>query len=65
MRAYRGVIKNGVVVLEDGVRLPEGAIVTITVGERELLRATLRNALLPKDRVNRTKITLKPAPGTS
>jgi hypothetical protein len=31
--------------LEEGVRLPEGAVVTVTVGEAELWRATLRNAL--------------------
>jgi hypothetical protein len=31
--------------LEPGVRLPEGAVVTVTVGESELLRATLRAAL--------------------
>ncbi len=45
MRAYRGTVHEGRVVLEPGVRLPEGAVVTVTVGESELLRATLRAAL--------------------
>ena len=45
MRAYRGVVQDGRIVLEPGVRLPEGAVVTVTVGEGELLRATLRAAL--------------------
>lgn len=45
MRAYRGVVQEGRVVLEPGVRLPEGTVVTVTVGEGELLRATLRAAL--------------------
>lgn len=45
MRAYRGLVHEGRVTLEPGVRLPEGAVVTVTVGESELLRATLRAAL--------------------
>lgn len=45
MRAYRGWVREGKVELEDGVRLPEGAVVTVTVGEAELWRATLRAAL--------------------
>ncbi len=45
MRAYRGVIKDGHVELAEPVRLPEGAVVTVTIGEGELLRATLRSAL--------------------
>jgi hypothetical protein len=60
MRAYRGVIRNGVVHLEPAVRLPEGAIVTVTVGEGELLRATLRNALMVRER--KVRIKLKPVP---
>jgi hypothetical protein len=60
MRAYRGTIKNGVVILEEGVNLPEGAIVTVTVGETEILRATLRNALQPKER--KVKVKLRPVP---
>ena len=60
MRAYRGTIKNGVVILEAGVNLPEGAIVTVTVGETEILRATLRNALQPKER--KVKVKLRPMP---
>ncbi|MBW6457067.1 MAG: hypothetical protein K0A98_14395 [Trueperaceae bacterium] len=45
MRAYRGWVRDGKVELEEGVRLPEGAVVTVTVGEAELWRATLRAAL--------------------
>ena len=60
MRAYRGVVKDGVIVLEAGVNLPDGAVVTVTVGEGEILRATLRNALLPRER--RVRVRLKPVP---
>jgi len=45
VRAYRGWVREGKVELEDGVHLPEGAVVTVTVGEAELWRATLRAAL--------------------
>lgn len=45
MRAYRGRVQGGQVVLEEGVRLPEGATVTVTIGEAEFIRATLRAAL--------------------
>ncbi len=45
MRAYRGRVQEGRVELEEGVRLPEGAIVTVTIGEAEYIRATLRSAL--------------------
>ena len=34
-RTFRGVVKNGVIVLEDQGHLPEGAEVTVIVGERE------------------------------
>lgn len=57
MRAYRGVVVNGVIELQ-GARLPEGTVVTVTVGEGELLRATIANALR---RPKRIKIRLKPA----
>ncbi|WP_045233674.1 hypothetical protein [Deinococcus pimensis] len=57
MRAYRGVVVNGVVELQ-GARLPEGTVVTVTVGEGELLRATIANALR---RPKRVRIRLKPA----
>ena len=60
MRAYRGTVHNGVVRLEEGVKLPEGAVVTVTIGETELLRATLRNALQPKER--KVKVKLRPMP---
>ena len=45
MRAYRGRVKEGQVVLEEGTKLPEGAVVTVTIGEAEYVRATLRSAL--------------------
>lgn len=45
MRAYRGWVREGRVELEEGVQLPEGAVVTVTVGEAELWRATLRAAM--------------------
>ena len=45
MRAYRGTVVHGKVQLEEGVRLPEGATVTVTIGEAEYIRATLRMAL--------------------
>ena len=47
MKAYRGVVKDGVIVLERG-KLPEGAIVTVTVGDGELVRATITSAFTPK-----------------
>lgn len=45
MRAYKGLVKGGKVVLAEGVELPEGAVVTVTVGEAEYIRASLRWAL--------------------
>ena len=45
MRAYKGLVKEGKVVLAEGVRLPEGAVVTVTIGEAEYIRANLRSAL--------------------
>lgn len=56
MKAYRGVIQDGVVVLLDGT-LPEGAHVTVTIGEGELLRATISNAL---SRPRKQRIRLQP-----
>ena len=61
MRAYRGVVRAGVVRLEEGVRLPEGANVTVTVGEAELVRAALRSALTRNPR-RRTRARLRPEP---
>ena len=52
------MVKNGVIQLENGAKLPEGAVVTVTVGEGELLRATLKNALSPRDR--RVRVKLRP-----
>lgn len=31
MAVYRGVVKNGVIVLDDGVRLPDGTVVEVRV----------------------------------
>lgn len=45
MRAYKGIVRQGRVELVEGARLPEGAVVTVTIGEGEYLRATLRSAL--------------------
>lgn len=62
MKAYKGIIEDGVVVLIGG-RLPEGTVVTVTVGEAELLRATIASALR---RPRKPRIRLKPAtPGLS
>ena len=45
MRAYKGLVEDGVVRLPEGVELPEGAVVTVTIGEAEYLRAKLRRVL--------------------
>lgn len=50
MRAYRGVVRHGRVHLDEGVSLPEGAVVTVTIGEAEYLRASLRAALRRNNR---------------
>lgn len=60
MRAYKGVVENGVVVVI-GTRLPEGTTVTVTVGETELLRARISNAIQRSSR--KVKIRVKPSPG--
>ena len=59
MRAYKGVVENGVVVVV-GARLPEGTVVTVTVGETELLRARITNVIRSSRKV---KIRIKPTPG--
>ena len=46
MQAYKGLVQNGVVLLPEGTKLPEGAVVTVTVSEVELLRARMRLALV-------------------
>lgn len=58
MRAYKGIVEGGVVVLV-GARLPEGTVVTVTVGEAELLRARITSALTRR----RVRVRLKPLPG--
>jgi len=45
VKAYRGLVKDGKVIFAEGVTLPEGAVVTVTIGETEHLRATLQNRL--------------------
>lgn len=40
------MVKNGVVQVQSRVPLPEGTVVTVTVGEGELARAGLLQALL-------------------
>lgn len=45
MRAFKGIVREGRVELPEGVRLPEGTTVTVTVGEAELLRSRFRAAL--------------------
>ncbi|WP_135229155.1 hypothetical protein [Deinococcus fonticola] len=57
MRAYKGVVENGVVVVI-GTRLPEGTVVTVTVGETELLRAKISNAIKRSSR--KVKVRVKP-----
>ncbi|GGO23466.1 hypothetical protein [Deinococcus humi] len=59
MRAYKGVVENGVVVVL-GTRLPEGTLVTVTVGEGELLRARITNVL---KRPQKVKVRIKPNVG--
>lgn len=43
MKAYKGVVKGGVVELEAGVDLPDGCLVTVTVTDGEILLSTIRN----------------------
>jgi hypothetical protein len=61
VKAYKGTVQNGVIVLE-GAKLPEGAMVTVTIGEGELLRATITNAFTPPKKDRRTRIKLNPRP---
>jgi hypothetical protein len=58
VKAYKGIVQDGVVVLLDS-KLPEGAVVTVTVGEGELLRATIHSAL---SRPKKAKIRINPTP---
>ncbi len=45
MLAYKGLVKDGRIILPEGVELPEGAVVTVTIGEAEYLKAKVRSAL--------------------
>lgn len=66
MKAYKGVVENGVVVVI-GARLPEGTAVTVTVGEGELLRAAITSAIDggSKKLGKKIKVRLRPVPGLS
>jgi uncharacterized lipoprotein YbaY len=48
VRAYKGLVQDGKIILAEGVELPEGAVVTVTLGETEYLRAKVRASLLRK-----------------
>lgn len=61
MRSYKGVVRAGNVVLAEGVYLPEGTVVTVTIGEAELLRASLRSALRRSAHRRRCGRMLRPA----
>ncbi|MFC6590642.1 hypothetical protein ACFP81_00370 [Deinococcus lacus] len=61
MRAYKGVVKNGVVEVQ-GASLPEGVVVTVTVGEPELLHAHILNLLR---QARRGGLKLRPNPSLS
>jgi hypothetical protein len=45
MRAYKGLVKNGKIVLAEGAELPEGAVVTVTIGETEYLKSKVRASI--------------------
>ncbi len=45
MRAYKGLVKHGKIVLSEDVQLPEGAVVTVTISEAEYIRAKLQDSL--------------------
>ena len=45
MRALKGIVREGKIELAEGANLPEGTLVTVTVGEAELIRASLAAAL--------------------
>ncbi len=64
MKAYKGIVENGVVVVI-GARLPEGTTVTVTVGEGELLRATIVGVIGGGSQKLGKKIKLRPLPGLS
>lgn len=45
MRAYKGLVRDGKIILAEGTELPEGAIVTVTIGETEYLKSKVRASL--------------------
>lgn len=66
MRAFKGIVRQGRVELVEGAALPEGAVVTVTIGEAEYIRATLRSALKRNVRRRSRPRSLRPAyQGTS
>lgn len=62
MRAYKGQVKEGKIILAEGSNLPEGAVVTVTIGEAEYIRASLRSALR-RNRRRRSRPRIAPGAG--
>lgn len=60
MRAYKGLVKDGKIVLAEEVKLPEGAVVTVTISEAEYIRAKLQDTL-KQNTVRRSNINPTPA----
>ena len=58
MRAYKGLVKEGKIILAEGTTLPEGAVVSVTIGEGEYIRASVRSALTRnRRRRSRARVT--------
>jgi hypothetical protein len=45
VRAYKGLVRDGKIILAEGAELPEGAVVTVTIGETEYLKSKVRASL--------------------
>jgi Protein of unknown function DUF104 len=45
VRAYKGLVENGKIILAEGVELAEGTVVTVTIGETEYLKSKVRASL--------------------
>jgi hypothetical protein len=56
MRAYKGLVRDGVVILPEGVELPEDAVVTVTIGEAEYIRAKLQFAIRRNFRRSKARV---------
>jgi hypothetical protein len=63
MRAYKGLVKNGKIILAEGAQLPEGAVVTVTIGETEYLKSKVRASI--SKRTSKIKARLPVAVVTS